>query len=137
MEIGEREMGKTILIGISKAGNAYGAHAPEFPGCVATGKTAGEAKQNLIKSLAAHIKGMMEDGEHIPESDDFYAIVAVPLDKGKIRGEYLRSYRKKFGMTQAELAETLGVTKESISEWERNRRDLPGTVKFALAAESV
>ena len=128
-------MGKNILIGISKAGNAYGAHAPEFPGCIATGKTADEAKTNLIKALSIHIKGMMEDGEHIPEGDEFYAFVSVPVDKGKITGEHLRSYRKKYGLTQAELAETLGVTKESISEWERNRRGLPGTVKFALAAE--
>ncbi len=72
-------MEKNILIGISRAGNSYNAHAPDFPGCLATGKTADEAKHRLIAALAVHIAGMIEDGEYIPEGDDFYAMVSVPL----------------------------------------------------------
>ncbi len=133
-------MEKNVLIGISKAGNCYNAHAPAFPGCLATGKTADEAKSNLINALMLHIRGMLEDGEYIPEGDDFYAVVSVPITKlssDKITGKYLREYRKKYGLTQSEMAEKLGVTKESVSEWERERRELPGTIKFALKATSV
>ncbi len=131
-------MEKNVLIGISKAGNCYNAHAPDFPGCLATGRTADEARQNVVRALADHIRGMVEDGEYIPEGDEFYSVVSVPvpgLDKSQINGEYLKAYRKKLGLTQAEMADKLEVTKESISEWERDRRDLPGTIKFAL--ESV
>lgn len=133
-------MEKNILIGISKAGNCYNAHSPYFPGCMATGASADEAKHRLIRALSAHIAGMVEDGEYVPDGDEFYAVVSVPLvgvDAGKIDGEYLRAYRKKLGFTQAEMAAKLEVTKESISEWERNRRVLPGTVKFALEAVSI
>lgn len=131
-------MNKKVLIGLSKAGNCYNAHAPAFPGCMATGKTADEAKHNLSEALELHINAMLADGEYIPDGDDFYALVAIPLragGEGEITGATLRAYRKKYGLTQLQMAEKLGVTKESISEWERNRRELPGTVKFAL--ESV
>lgn len=131
-------MEKNILIGISKAGNCYNAHAPDFPGCLATGKTADEAKHRIISALSSHIRNMLEDGDYIPDGDEFYAMVSVPIaGKGSehITGKHLRKYRKQYDLTQAEMAEKLGVTKESISEWERERRELPGTVKFAL--ESV
>lgn len=132
-------MDKNILVGISKAGNCYNAHAPDFPGCLATGKSADEARRNIASALAAHIQSMLEDGDFIPNGDEFYTMVSVPVTgKGseRIAGRHLREYRKKYGLTQAEMAEKLGVTKESVSEWERERRDLPGTVKFALEAAS-
>lgn len=133
-------MEKSILIGISKVGNCYNAHAPDFPGCLATGKTADEARRNIVRALADHIRGMVEDGEYIPDGDEFYSVVSVPVagvDKSRINGEYLKAYRKKLGLTQAELAAKLEVTKESVSEWERDRRELPGTIKFALETAIV
>jgi predicted RNase H-like HicB family nuclease/DNA-binding XRE family transcriptional regulator len=129
-------MKKDILVGISKAGNCYNAHAPAFPGCLATGKTADEATSNLIEALSVHIKAMLADGEYIPDGDDFYAMVSVPVlerSDGAITGRHLREYRKKFGLTQAEMAVKLGVAKESVSERERERRESPDAVKFALA----
>lgn len=129
-------MEKKVLIGISKTGDNYSARAPAIPGCFATGKTTDEARERLIYSLGEHIKGMIEDGEFVPSVDEYYGVVDVPLtdfDKKHITGGTLRSYRKKLGLTQAELAEMLEVTKETISDWERGIRDLPGTVKFALA----
>jgi Uncharacterized conserved protein len=133
-------MEKNILIGITKAGNSYNAHAPAFPGCLATGKTADEARKNIVEALELHILGMMEDGEHIPEGDEFYSFVTVPLpglDKKVIDGKYLREYRKHRNLTQADMAQKLEVTKESISEWERGKRELPGSIKFVLAEASL
>lgn len=131
-------MEKNILVGITRVGNCYNAHAPHFPGCLATGQTADEAKQGLVRALQEHIKGMLSDGEYIPEGDDFYSVISVSVpivDKSQINGGTLKAYRKRIGLTQAELAEKLDVSKETISEWERDRREIPGTLKFAL--ESV
>ena len=117
-------MEKNILIGISKAGNCYNAHAPDFPGCLATGKTADEAKHRIVSALSAHIRDMLKDGEYIPDGDEFYATVSVPIDGAgseHITGRHLREYRKRYGLTQAEMADKLGVAKESISEWELTR----------------
>ncbi len=72
-------MEKKVLIGVSMAGNCYNAHAPDFPGCLATGKTAEEARQKLIHLLPLHIKGLIEDGEYIPDGDEFYTVASVPL----------------------------------------------------------
>lgn len=51
---------------IEKAGNNYSAYSPDVPGCVATGETAIEAKENLKKSLIFHFQGLKEDGLPIP-----------------------------------------------------------------------
>ena len=44
----------------------YGVSFPDFPGCIATGRTLEEAKANAEEALALHIAGMLEDGEPIP-----------------------------------------------------------------------
>lgn len=35
-------------------------------------------------------------------------------------GEEIKAVRKRFGMSQSILAHTLGMSKESVSKWERN-----------------
>jgi predicted RNase H-like HicB family nuclease len=78
-------MEKKILVGVSMAGNCYNAHAPDFPGCLATGKTADEARQKLVRALALHIKGMIEDGEYIPDGEIFQVPRRVLVDGDRRR----------------------------------------------------
>ncbi len=40
------------------------------------------------------------------------------MDKGKI-GRFIAEQRKRMGLTQAQLAETLDVSNKTISRWER------------------
>ena len=40
---------------------------PEFPGCVTAGKTLEEARRIASATLGLHIRGMLEDGETLPE----------------------------------------------------------------------
>jgi predicted RNase H-like HicB family nuclease len=54
------------LIIIEKGENNFGAYAPDVPGCGATGATPDEAKENMIKALKMHFKGLSEDGLPIP-----------------------------------------------------------------------
>jgi len=37
-----------------------------IPGCVATGKTKEEARQNILEALSLHLEGLREDGLPIP-----------------------------------------------------------------------
>ena len=53
---------RTVAIVIEKAGHNYSAHAPEVPGCIATGTTAKEAENNMRSALELHLRGMAEDG---------------------------------------------------------------------------
>jgi predicted RNase H-like HicB family nuclease len=126
---------KNITVAVSKANNCYNAYAPDFPGCLATGSTPEEARKNMIGALELHIKGMLEDGEELPEDNCDIGFVSVVIPAAaKVDGSTLRKYRKRHGITQSEFAKKLEVTKETVSEWERGRRPLPGTVRFALEA---
>jgi predicted RNase H-like HicB family nuclease len=46
----------------------YSAYVPDLPGCIATGKTLDEVKQNMAAAIALHLEGMREDGDPIPEA---------------------------------------------------------------------
>ena len=128
---------RKILYGVCHAGNCYNAYAADYPGCLATGKTVKEARDRLAGALKAHIEGMIEDNEELPGEnvDGGFLVVDVAVAPNrKIDGATLRDYRNRLGLTQDELARELEVTKATISEWENGRRELPGTVKFALEA---
>lgn len=89
----------------------------------------------MARALEAHLNGMVEDGEDLVDDSTMFCLMTVPVrDGGEATGQTLREYRKRRGMTQAELAKKWEVAPESISEWERGRRELPGTVKSLLEA---
>lgn len=47
--------------------NNWSAYSPDVPGCIATGKTRGEAEQNFKEALAFHIEGLKAEGLPVPE----------------------------------------------------------------------
>lgn len=50
----------------------FGVFFPDLPGCVSAGDTIDQAARNAEEALALHIRGMLEDGDSLPE--------ATPLD---------------------------------------------------------
>jgi len=73
--MGERSVRYTIVI--ENAGNNYSAYVPDFPGCIATGKTIEETKRNMQDAIAFHLRGMREDGEPIPQPNSTADVVEV------------------------------------------------------------
>jgi predicted transcriptional regulator len=49
-------------------------------------------------------------------------------------GEDLKNWRKKWTITQVELARMLGTYQETISRWERDKRGIPSHLSLALEA---
>lgn len=47
-------------------------------------------------------------------------------------GAEVRSARQRLGVSQAQLAEALGVNKLTISRWERGERNPPTMVELAI-----
>lgn len=45
----------------------YSAYLPDLPGCVATGRTLDEVRQNMREAIEIHLAGLREDGVRIPE----------------------------------------------------------------------
>lgn len=66
---------------IEKTENNYAAYVPDVPGCVATGGTLEEVKQQITEALEFHFEGLIEDNESIPESKTLcdYVDINVPV----------------------------------------------------------
>jgi len=58
---------KKVLVEIYYSGNNYCAHAPELLGCVSTGSTLHEIKQNIREAIEFHVESSLTDGDSIPE----------------------------------------------------------------------
>jgi len=69
----------------------FGIWFPDFPGCVASGKSEDEVLESAREALAFHVDGMREDGEAIPMAtslaeiknqkilDGAYIVTTIPL----------------------------------------------------------
>ena len=51
-----------------------------------------------------------------------------------MEGVELKAWRKKWKITQEELAEALGVYRVSVNRWERGVRSIPSFLPLALEA---
>lgn len=57
--------------------NNYGAWVPDLDGCVSTGKTIEEVKENIAEAIQIHIEVMREHGEVVPLPTAQVAVVQV------------------------------------------------------------
>ena len=62
----------------------FGVDFPDFPGCITVGKTLEEAYKGASEALKFHIKGMLEDGDPIPEPSLLDDIMADPANAGAV-----------------------------------------------------
>jgi len=51
---------------IERGKRNFSAYLPDLPGCIATGKTIDEVRQNMAQAAELHLDGMREDGLPIP-----------------------------------------------------------------------
>jgi predicted RNase H-like HicB family nuclease len=66
----------TIEIIPEEDGIGYYVVVPSLPGCFSQGKTIEEAKKNIMKAIALHIKSLKKAGEPIPsETEESYKTV--------------------------------------------------------------
>jgi predicted RNase H-like HicB family nuclease len=52
---------------IEKADGNYSAYVPDLPGCISTGATIDEVKENIRQAIELHLQGLREDGNPIPQ----------------------------------------------------------------------
>jgi len=62
----------------------FGVSFPDFPGCIAAGRTLEEARRLAPEALALHIQGMLEDGEAIPQPSPLDQLQSDPARRGAI-----------------------------------------------------
>lgn len=44
----------------------FSAYAPDLPGCIATGKTLKQTREQMLGAMAFHIRGLLEDCDPVP-----------------------------------------------------------------------
>jgi predicted RNase H-like HicB family nuclease len=65
-----------VIVTVELADNNYAAYIEKLPGCVSTGKTFDELKDNIEEAITFHLEGMREDSDKIPsEFLDKYELV--------------------------------------------------------------
>ena len=57
---------KKVIVTVELADNNYAAFLEKLPGCVSTGKTFDELKDNIKEAVTFHLDGMREDNDEIP-----------------------------------------------------------------------
>ncbi len=62
----------------------YGVDFPDFPGCITAGETLDQVCKRAPEVLRFHIKGILEDGEEIPNPTSLDEIIADPDNKGAV-----------------------------------------------------
>jgi len=65
-------------------GSSYGVDFPDFPGCVTGGETMDVAYREAPEALQFHVKGVLEDGEEIPDPSSLEEIMADPENEGAV-----------------------------------------------------
>jgi len=65
------------LIVIENAGSNFSAYSPDLPGCVTTGKTREETRNNMEEAIEFHLEGLREDGLPVPTPSSVAEYVEV------------------------------------------------------------
>ena len=129
-----------VPIIVLRAKNCFNAYSPDVDGCFATGRTIADAIERFQRIAGASLRKMIDDGREV--DDDCVGVsmaaVSVPdrLPEDMTAADdasALKAWRQRLSYTQKQLAEEWDVTPETISEWERGRRKMPGPVRSLLA----
>jgi predicted RNase H-like HicB family nuclease len=73
-----------LLISKSPNGKGYWAMVPALPGCFSTGDTFEAAQKNVNEAIRLHTRGMLQDGQDIPEEGGFIVAHADIDVKAKV-----------------------------------------------------
>jgi predicted RNase H-like HicB family nuclease len=58
----------------------WSAYVPDFPGCIATGKTREDVERVIREAIEFHIEGLRGRGEAVPEPSVEAGVVGVASD---------------------------------------------------------
>lgn len=87
-------------------------------------KTVDDVNQSRLKKLIRNTLDQYEQEAHIPAQQVHDNSKARHGENYQTPGYYLRLYRLRADMTQAELANKTGIRQHHLSEMENNKRSL-------------
>lgn len=60
-----------------RAPGNYAAYVPDLPGCIATGETPEETKQNIREAMTFHLDGLREEQLPVPQPSTWAETIEV------------------------------------------------------------
>jgi len=98
-----------VIIERSKTG--YSAYLPELPGCISTGSSIQELKQNITEAISFHLEGMKEDKLSVPRvmAGEFSLQFKFDVET------FLNHYDQVF--TRRALSRLTGINESLISQY--------------------
>jgi predicted RNase H-like HicB family nuclease len=98
-----------VIVTVEMSDNNYAAYLEELPGCVSTGKTFDELKNNIAEAVEFHLEGMREDGERVPFSPDYKLVYKFDSES------LLKHYSGIF--TNASLERLTGINQRQLQRY--------------------
>jgi predicted RNase H-like HicB family nuclease len=116
------------IVTVEMSDNNYAAYLEKLPGCVSTGKTFEELKDNIAEAVKFHIEGMLEDGEKIPFAAGYELVYKFDTES------LLRHYNGIF--TNAAMQRLTGINQRQMQRYysgtSRPRTQQAHRIKLAL-----
>jgi len=100
-----------ILVTVELSENNYSSYIEELPGCVSTGKTFEELKNNMQKAVEFHIETSREFGDEIPAVFDSGFELVYKFDTASL----LQHYRGIF--TNSALERITGINQRQLQRY--------------------
>ena len=68
---------KRYLIVVERIDTGYSAYPPDLPGCITTGRSPEEVRENMQEAIEFHLEGLRLEGLPIPDPTSESAYVEV------------------------------------------------------------
>ena len=107
---------KKAIVEIYFSTKNFSAHVPKLPGCVSVGDTPEEIKNNIIKAIQFHLKGMKKDGDLIPAVFKNAYVLVFKFD-----AQSLLKYYKNV-ITGTALEKYSGINQKQLNHYANNYR---------------
>jgi len=100
-----------VQVIIEKSNTGYSAYLPELPGCVSTGSSLDEVKENISEAISFHLEGIREDKLSIPRifAGDYTLQFCYDVET------FLNHYDQIF--TRRALSRITGVNESLLSQY--------------------
>jgi predicted RNase H-like HicB family nuclease len=68
---------KRYLVVVERTDTGYSAYSPDLPGCITTGRSPEEVRENMRETIEFHLEGLRLEGLPIPDPTSEPACVEV------------------------------------------------------------
>jgi predicted RNase H-like HicB family nuclease len=74
------DMDSRIIVVLEKTENGYSAYLPDLPGCISTGETISDVRNNIKDAVDFHLEGIQIENLPVPEKFDRQFDLAFKMD---------------------------------------------------------